>query len=71
MNLSFQEKSAWGLLAGILLVSGYYFPAALAVVEQTGHPVPLLLVSIGGVVATKCRNAARNPSCAASSASSS
>ena len=51
MNLSFQEKSAWGLLAGILLVSAYYFPAALAVVERTGHPVPLLLVSIGGVVA--------------------
>jgi len=51
MNLSFQEKSAWGLLAGILLVSAYYFPMALKVVAETHHPVALLAVSIGGVIA--------------------
>lgn len=51
MNLSFQEKSAWGLLAGILIVSAWYFPAALAVVAESRHPFPLLAVSIGGVVA--------------------
>lgn len=51
MNLSFQEKSAWGLLGGILVVSAYYFPTALRVIEETGHPVPLIVVSAVGVAA--------------------
>jgi hypothetical protein len=51
MDLTFQEKSVWGLLAGILIVSAYYFPAALAIAAETAHPVPLLFVSIGGIVA--------------------
>ena len=33
--MSFQEKSAWGLLAGLALVSVFYFPAAFSVVEST------------------------------------
>jgi hypothetical protein len=51
MNLSFQEKSAWGLLAGILVVSAFYFPAALRIIADTGHPVPLIVVSAVGVAA--------------------
>ena len=51
MDMSFQEKSAWGLLAGILIVSAYYFPVALRVVAETNHPAALIGVSVGGVVA--------------------
>ena len=51
MDLSFQEKSAWGLLAGILVVSAFYFPAALRIVEYAGNPVALIAVSVVGVVA--------------------
>jgi len=51
MDLSFQEKSAWGLLAGILIVSAVYFPAAIRIVETTDNPVALIAISVGGVVA--------------------
>ena len=51
MDMSFQEKSAWGLLAGILIVSAYYFPVALKVVAQTNHAAALIGVSVGGVIA--------------------
>jgi len=51
MDLSFQEKSAWGLLAGILVVSAFYFPRALAIVEYAGNPVALIAISGVGVVA--------------------
>jgi len=51
MDLTFQEKSAWGLLAGILVVSAFYFPAALNIVEYAGNPVALTAVSVVGVVA--------------------
>ncbi len=50
MDGSFQEKSARGLLAGILLVSVFYFPVALRIVEFAGNPVALVAVSIVGVV---------------------
>ena len=51
MDLSFQEKSAWGLLAGILLVSAFYFPNALRIVEYAENPVALIAISIVGVIA--------------------
>jgi len=51
MDLSFQEKSAWGLLAGILVVSAFYFPAALNIVEYAGNPIALIAISVVGVVA--------------------
>ena len=51
MDLSFQEKSAWGLLAGILIVSAFYFPAALNIVEYAGNPAALIAISVVGVVA--------------------
>jgi hypothetical protein len=51
MDLSFQEKSAWGLLAGILAVSAFYFPAALGIVQYANNPVALIAISVVGVVA--------------------
>ena len=51
MDLSFQEKSAWGLLAGILVVSAFYFPRALDIVEYAGNPIALIAISVIGVIA--------------------
>lgn len=51
MGLSFREKSAWGMLAGILVVSSFYFPGALRIVEISANPLALLGISIAGVVA--------------------
>ncbi len=51
MDLSFQEKSAWGLLIGLVGVSLVYFPAALAVAERVPHGAPLIAISAVGVVA--------------------
>ena len=51
MDLSFQEKSAWGLLIGIVLVSLFYFPAAFEVASRVPHGVPLIALSTVGVVA--------------------
>lgn len=55
MDMSFQEKSAWGLLLGIVLVSVVYFPAALRIVAAVpeGGPraVPLIAISVVGVIA--------------------
>jgi len=51
MDLSFQEKSAWGLLAGILVVSAGYFPNAIRIVETTDNPVALIGISVAGIVA--------------------
>ncbi|MEE4161887.1 MAG: hypothetical protein V2I25_05210 [Woeseiaceae bacterium] len=53
--MSFREKSAWGLLLGIVLVSVFYFPAALRIVVDApaGAPRvgPLIGISIAGVIA--------------------
>ena len=49
--MSFQEKSAWGLLAGILIVGIYYFPAAFAAAASPNGGAALIVLSIGGVVA--------------------
>ena len=55
MDMSFQEKSAWGLLLGIALVSVFYFPAALRIVaavpEGTQSAASLITISILGVIA--------------------
>ncbi|NNC77329.1 MAG: hypothetical protein HKN77_05150 [Woeseiaceae bacterium] len=51
MDLSFQEKSAWGLLVGIGIVSYFYFPAAFDIADSVPHGAPLIAISVGGVIA--------------------
>lgn len=51
MDMTFQEKSAWGLLVGIGLVSYFYFPAAFDIADSVPHGAPLIAISIAGVVA--------------------
>ena len=51
MDLSFQEKSAWGLLLGIVAVSVFYFPAAFRIVETVPNGIPLIAISVVGVIA--------------------
>jgi len=51
MDMTFQEKSAWGLLIGIGLVSYFYFPAAFDIADSVPHGAPLIAISIVGVVA--------------------
>lgn len=51
MDMTFQEKSAWGLLIGIGIVSYFYFPAAFEVARTVPHGAPLIAISIGGVIA--------------------
>lgn len=49
--MTFEEKSAWGLLVGILIIAWYYFPAAFAVAAGSAGGTALIAVSVGGVVA--------------------
>lgn len=51
MDLSFQEKSAWGLLIGIGIVSYFYFPAAFDIADSVPHGAPLIVISVAGVIA--------------------
>lgn len=51
MGMTFQEKSAWGLLLGIGLVSYFYFPAAFEIAGSAPHPGRLIGVSVAGVIA--------------------
>ncbi len=51
MDMTFQEKSAWGLLIGIGLVSFFYFPAAFDIADNAPHPASLIGISIAGVIA--------------------
>ena len=55
MDMSFREKSAWGLLLGIVIVSVFYFPAAFRIVADAPDGVPrvgsLIGISIAGVIA--------------------
>lgn len=51
MDLSFQEKSAWGLLVGIGIVSYFYFPAAFDIADSAPNGAPLVAISIGGIIA--------------------
>ena len=50
MNMSFAEKSAWGLLIGLGLMSWWYFPRAFAVAVQTGNPMALGAISVVCVI---------------------
>mgnify|MGYP003628758257 FL=1 len=51
MDMSFKEKSTWGLLLGIVAVSVFYFPRALHAVDVSGSSGPLIGLSIAGVIA--------------------
>jgi len=51
MDMTFQEKSAWGLLISIGLVSFFYFPAAFDIADSASHPSALAGISIAGVIA--------------------
>ena len=51
MNMSFAEKSAWGLLVGLGLVSWWYFPRAFAVAAQTDNPMALGAISVFCILA--------------------
>ncbi len=50
MNMSFAEKSAWGLLIGLGIMSWWYFPRAFAVAAQTDNPMALGGISVVCVV---------------------
>lgn len=50
MDLSFEEKSAWGSLAAIVLAGLWYFPKALAVVRTSENPIALIAVSVLWVI---------------------
>ena len=50
MNMSFSEKSAWGLLIGLVIMSLWYFPRAFATVEASGNPIALGAISVVCVV---------------------
>lgn len=51
MDLSFQEKSAWGLLIGMGIVSYFYFPAAFDIADEVPHGAALFGISIAGIIA--------------------
>ena len=51
MDMTFQEKSAWGLLVGIGLVSYFYFPAAFDIADSAPNPGALFGISIAGIIA--------------------
>ncbi|MEL7187322.1 MAG: hypothetical protein AAFN50_12960 [Pseudomonadota bacterium] len=49
--MSFEEKSAWGSLVGLLLVSGWYFPKAAYLASTSESSAPLIAISVGWIVA--------------------
>ena len=51
MDMTFKEKSTWGLLLGIVAVSIFYFPRALQAVDIANSSGPLIGLSIAGVIA--------------------
>jgi len=54
MDLSFEEKSAWGSLLGIGIASWLFFPTAIAHIEADGEPVDLIfraLFVVGVIIA--------------------
>lgn len=50
MDMSFQEKSAWGSLIILALVSYWFFPAALDIAGNSTNPAELYVLMIGCVV---------------------
>jgi hypothetical protein len=51
MEMTFQEKSAWGSLVGLGLVSYWYFPRAFYIAESSNSPGALFGISIACIVA--------------------
>ncbi len=49
--MSFAEKSAWGLLAGLGVMSWWYFPRAFAIAAETDNPMALGGISLVCVIA--------------------
>lgn len=49
--MSFEEKSAWGSLLALTLVSGWYFPKAIAIVNVSPSSAPLIAISVIWIVA--------------------
>ena len=50
MNATFREKSAWGSLIGLCLVSYWYFPKAFGVAGGSGNAADLIAISVGCVI---------------------
>jgi len=50
MDFSFQEKSTWGLLIGLSIVSIYFFPTAFEIVESGDGARSLIGLLVGGVI---------------------
>ena len=48
--MNFAEKSAWGLLVGLGVMSWWYFPRAFAVAAETDNPLALGAISVVCVV---------------------
>ena len=48
--MSFEEKSAWGSLLALTLVSGWYFPKAIAIVNVSPSSAPLIAISVIWIV---------------------
>jgi len=48
--MSFSEKSAWGLLIGLVIMSWWYFPRAFAVAQSSDNPIALGAISVVCVV---------------------
>ena len=51
MDMTYREKSAWGSLVALGLVSVWYFPRAFGAAEHTDDPAGLFFVSIACIVA--------------------
>jgi hypothetical protein len=51
MDISYQEKSAWGSLVGLGLVAYWYFPTAFDIADNSNHPGSLFALSVGCIVA--------------------
>ncbi|MBT8102335.1 MAG: hypothetical protein KJO95_05155 [Gammaproteobacteria bacterium] len=50
MNMTFKEKSAWGSLVALALVSYWFFPAAFNAATYATDPAGLVAISIGCIV---------------------
>ena len=51
MNMTFKEKSAWGSLVALALISYWFFPAAFDAATHAADPGRLVAISIGCVIA--------------------
>ena len=51
MNMTFKEKSAWGSLVALALISYWFFPAAFDAAADAADPGRLVGISIGCIIA--------------------